>query len=254
MRGIMELIERDAFMLNYLLRIGASHVDVQEDPLLSEIESYLRKFGLKAHYINLLTDLPAFCILVIIEDLRAGIVPAPWFSAGMKCGSDARQCVIGAVEEAWHTRPWVRGLLQKRNVEPENRQTNISLTDIPSRALYWTDSSLRQEIEFLLTPRELIKLSTLARAGESFGRIQTGQLIEKLSRSGHDVYRVNLTTPEILDYGLVAAKVIIPSLQQFHLIEPYVALNGNRLRNFGSVVGLGKSSVETLNTTPHFFL
>jgi ribosomal protein S12 methylthiotransferase accessory factor len=252
--GMFELLERDAFMIHYLSRTEGIGIDLRGSPLFQEIEDYLAKFNLKLRTFLLQTDFPVCPVMAIITEESQSGVPAPWMSAGLKCSFDPSRSILGAIEEACQTRPWIRGILTEleRGVgAPKTERISDILID---RAVYWSSRDKIKDLSFLLRSRRTIRFEDLSPVGDEAGSVGLDFLVDYCRRQGHPVYRVDITTPEVREHGLSVHKVIMPTLQQFYLNEPHMPLASTRWKDVPSQLGLLDDIERPHNPVPHFFL
>jgi ribosomal protein S12 methylthiotransferase accessory factor len=73
-----------------------------------------------------------------------------------------------------------------------------------------------------------------------------------LAELGHEMYAVDLTTPDVASCGYFVVKVLIPSLQPLEGDHSHRFLGGNRLYTLPERLGYpGERSFESLNPLPH---
>lgn len=252
--GMLELMERDAFMIHYLQKIEGTTIDLSSNALFSEIEKYLARFKLELRTFVLETDLPVITVMsILLERSDSGAV-SPSMSVGMKCSLSLERAMIGAIEESIQTRPWIRGLLQ--DAQLGNRATIEQAIDdcIIHRAMQWEDPELLKTSSFFTESEKCLSYEEL----ESKTAVRTAsgldQLLEHCAAAGHPVYRVDVTIPEVREHGLTVSRVVMPTLQQFYLEEPFMPLGCNRWQEVPKRLGLVDIARSTPNMVPHFFL
>lgn len=252
-RGILEVIERDAFMLHYLNKIWGQLIDFSSNTKLLKIKEYFKKYNLELYLINLKTDLNVYTIMTLIID-RTGVGPA--VSAGLKSGLDPYRVAIGSIEEGWHSRPWIRDDLNFIPDLKQIMQEGKSLTDLKKRGLFWADVSMIKHVNMWFKKSKSIKFSSLHNLSKENPTQDLQYIVNELREKDHDIYYVDITRPEVKKYGFVVIKAIIPSLQPLHLDEPYIYLGGRRLYETPLEMKLNKISLteSDLNDVPHFFL
>lgn len=252
--GMLELLERDAFMIHYLSQSEGIRIDLKGHALFQEIEEYLSRFDLELHTYLLQTDFPVCPVMGILIDRSQSGVPAPWMSAGLKCSLDPMRAVLGAIEEACQTRPWIRRNLQELDqgigASKEERISDIIL----DRALYWSNPERRNDLSFLMHSKRSIRFSDLSPVSSQASPHGLTTLLSFCRREGHPVYTADITAPAVREHGLVVTKVIMPTLQQFYLHEPHVPLASSRWREVPSRLGLREDRGGLPNPVPHFFL
>lgn len=253
LRGIFEIIERDAFMIHYLSRIHGGLVDISSDHRLDKIAKYFRKYRLKLFLINLPTDFKIYTFLSILID-KTGVGPA--VSAGLKSGLNPYNVALGSIEESWHSRPWIRSALEKGPDLDEIASRANSLFDLRERGLFWARPGMIKYIKPWIDRSKKIKFSELPdlSKGSDSGDLQ--YILEQLWQHNYDTYWVDITRPDVKKYGFIVIKAVIPSLQPLYLDESYPYYGGRRLYEVPLKLGfLAKPKKESeLEKVPHFFL
>jgi thiazole/oxazole-forming peptide maturase SagD family component len=251
---MLELLERDAFMIHYLSKSEGIRIDLRGNALFNEIEEYLARFDLQLHTYFLHTDFPVCPVMAILVDQSKSGVSAPWLSAGMKCSLDPTRAVLGAIEEACQTRPWIRTTLQEIE-QGIGASKNERISDvIIDRALYWSNRERINDLSFLLRSKRSIRFEDLSPLNTGAMSQGLDLLIDFCRSEGHPVYTADITAPAVRDHGLVVTKVIMPTVQQFYLQEPHVPLASTRWRDVPCRLGLREDTDRSHNPVPHFFL
>ena len=252
--AMLELLERDAFMVHYLSRTNGTRIDLTSSPVLSEVEDYIRRFRLNLSVYWLGTDFPVCPVLALITDVFQDGSPSPWLAAGLKCSLDPTRSILGAIEEACQVRIYVRALLEKMfnngGALPSEDATDV----ISDRALYWNRPERMRDIDFLTTSTKVMPFGELPSFAGSSAKQTLDRLLNFCSNSGHSVYASDVTAPEVQAHGLTVTRAIMPTLQQFYLAEPFVPLSSSRWQTVPYRLGLCHDKAQEPNRIPHFFL
>lgn len=258
-RGICEVIERDAFMIYYLNKLTPLKIDLtQSTQQLHKNYQYFRRYRLDLHVLDITTDIGVPVIMaIIIDETKLG----PKISIGLKCSLNVEEAIIGAIEEAQHTRIWMRN--EREKVNPAEligiKRNPGKLADPKERGLFWYDKNPR-ELNFWLNKRVRVKrtrtkLTLKFKKEEDHRRLFSGAL-NIIKDFGYTAFFVDITTPEIAQAGYCVVKVALPNLQPFYLEERYKYLGGTRLYEVPVKLGYTENAkkLEELNNTPHPFL
>lgn len=253
LRGILEVIERDAFMIHYLSNTCGLLVNIDNDFRLRKIKDYFLKYRLELYLISLPTDLGIYTFLALLID-RTGIGPA--VSAGLKSGIDPFVTAIGAIEECWHSRPWIRDELNKFPNLEKIRQNAKKMIDAKERGLYWSSVDMITYVDNWINRDFSLDFNDLKPLAANSLDSQINYLLNVLKNKNHSIYYVDLTTDEVARHGFKTLKVIIPSLQPLYLDEPFPYLGGSRIYEVPYKIGLQSKIIQEkkINTIPHFFL
>lgn len=251
LRGIYEIVERDAFMTVYLAKIKAPKVDLNnllKSPIflkrqeLKKIVDQAQRYNLELMLFDITTDLKIPSFLAMLVD-RTGLGPS--VSLGLKSSLSTEVAILGSMEEAFHTRPWMRRELLTRKSNSFSPKRINSLID---RGLLWLSPKMFGRLDFLLNSSP----TPLSRTNFQGSRKQElKKIIEIFSQKGMDIYFADVTLKEFKKVGFFAYKVVIPRLQHLYLHESSKTIRMERLREVSSFFGQKKLKI---NQTPHPFL
>jgi ribosomal protein S12 methylthiotransferase accessory factor len=252
--AMLELLERDAFMVHYLSRTEGLRINLSSSVLLSEIESYLARFNLRLQTYLIQTEFPVCPVLAVITEDYQEDRPSPWMAAGLKCSLDPTRAVIGAIEEACQSRLWLRSTLLNFYMNG-GAQTEEMLKDvIVDRALFWSKPERIPDLASFTKSRKVIPFDEIGIDHAESPKDQLATLLNFCEQHGHSVYRCDITAPPVREHGLVVSRVLMPTLQQFYLMEPYLPLASSRWQYVPFELGLSDHKPHQPNTIPHFFL
>lgn len=249
-RGIYEVVERDSYMIHYLNKIPAPQIDLKSINN-SEIQKLLKigkRYKLKIATIDTTTDLqiPTYASVVIDQ---TGIGKA--VSVGLKANLDKVSAIIGSIDEAFHTRPWIRTEYEKRKRKVAEIKLN-NVSSIVDRGFLWYPKAAIKNLDFWLKNPEVIKIrgaKSKLTAGE-----QLRQLTALLKKNSCEAFFVDLMVPQLKKLGYFVVKVIIPKLHPVYLNEKYRCFGGNRLYEVPKRLGFKAKMEDELNQFPHPFL
>lgn len=255
-RGMFEVIERDSFMIFYLNRLSAPEVNLEMSSLrLRRIKQCFKRYRLDLRLFDITSDLKVPVFMAILID-STGI--GPWISVGLKSGFNKEEVAIGAIEEAQHTRGWMRdeklSVSKKEYKQLTERTKNISTTR--ERGLFWYSDRNASRLDFWLNSIGNKKITI--HKEKLFKNDERGNFLkvkEILKNNRMDAYYVDTTIPEVSELGFYVVKVVIPELQPLYLDEEYPYLGGKRLHQVPIKLGYRKENQKiNLNRFPHPFL
>jgi len=240
-------------MIHYLSNSFGELIDITTHNYLKEIKKYFKKYRLDLYLINLPTDIKVYTFLALIID-KTEVGPA--ISAGLKSGLNPLKVASGAIEECWHSRPWIRDELNKLPDLEKILIEGKKLTEIKKRGLFWSSIKMLKYIKPWIVNKRQIKFSDLKSLSSNKTETDLRYILDILKSMKYNVYYVNLTRPEVEKYSFKVLKVIIPLLHPLYLDEPYPYLGGTRIYEVPLKIGLKKRLVteRELNKIPHFFL
>lgn len=247
--GICEVIERDAFMINYLNKLSSPRVDLDSinDKEIENIIKKLSRYKLELIVLELTTDLqiPAFAAL-ILDRTKQG----PSVTLGLKAGFDIKKTIIGAIEESLMVRSWIR---DKFIYTDPTYKRKKEITDIEDRAHFWFPTEAIKHLNFWIHNNNIKKINIKK---ISIPVDKLGEALSLLKRKKMEVAYVDITDKKIKAYGFVVVKIIIPQLHPLYLDERYPYLGGERLYNAPVSMEILQSPKKEseLNKIPHPFL
>jgi len=241
-RGLLELVERDAFVISYLNKLQLPKVDLHSIDVwrIDIIQDISRRYRLEIHVMDMTTDLgiPSFVTLTIN---RTGIGPA--VLSGLKAGLDPIEAIVGSFTEALHLRCKIRMAYEDDNGRiPETTVEEINTSE--KRGLWWYSKDKIKLLDFWINQ----KPEPLRHDFSPEGIVSITHTFEKL---GEKAYYVNLTLPEFSAVGIRVVKVFVPHLQPHYLDEKYRVLGGKRLHEVPIKLGYKTAGI---NSYPHPFL
>lgn len=256
LNALYELIQRDAFLVHWLLAISPPKVDPDSvpDDAFQRILKESRRYGFKMHCLNttLDTGIPSFNV-VLIDESKKG----PSFAIGGGCEADPAKAIAHAAKEAWGIYYWMRwdGALEKNFRLPDNyRPFADPMVDQKNRARLWSKPEMIKHGEFFFSgPAK--KLREYAFTYPINFATKGGELKEAVSRvealgPGYETYAVLVRHPILTKLGYHVARVIVPKLVPLYLHENYAPVNAVRIQEIARKIGRQNNN---LNTIPHPF-
>ena len=253
-RAVLEMVERDAFMIFWLNRLSPPLVDLATLPggFARSAAAELRSMGHEPMAVNVTTDLgiPVFLSIALRAD---GKYPALILGAGCDFAAEraldkAFRELLGAVrwqhvDPAWSPKP------------PKAPEDVRSLDDhhtfyshpqwLPRASFLWSSPRVQRFGEVVLAgPR------TSERPGE-----QLEDAVAILRRAGMEIIAVDLTTPDVAQTGIRVVRAVIPGLQPIGFGQHAARLGGRRLYTAPCRMGYRSTPLaeHELNRDPHCF-
>ena len=245
-RGICEIIERDAFMINYLNKLPREEIDLEsiEDKRIKKILEMVKRYDLELHVFDITTDIKIPAVMTILID-RSSI--GPFVSVGLNAELDPIKAVLGSIYEAHYTRPWMRSIKYKfgdKNID--------NIRSIEDRGLYWYKKSMIDKLDFIIKSGKKKKFEDIENLSteSSINNLKTA--LNFLKERKMTVIVADATTPDVKSLGFNVVKVMIPEMEPLYLDEKYRHLKNDRLRTVPKT--LEYKSLKVLNEVPHPFL
>ena len=243
LRGIYEVVERDAFMIFYLNKLAASEIDLnaleKQNPEVQKLWNISKRYAIELRSFLLTTDLEIPVVMTIAVD-RSGIGKA--VSVGLKSDLDLLQATIGSMGEAFHSRTWLR-VAHDAAPQKITKKLLLKSSSMKNRGLFWFDKKMIHHLDFWLknTTKKTIRIEK-----QHLNDVQKIQhLLSIFQQKKYHVFFKDITLPPFQKLGYVVVKVIIPELQPLYLNENFPLLGGKRLAELAA---------GEFNPVPHPFL
>lgn len=247
-KGILETIERDAFMIAYLNQLSPPIIDLEhlseQDEEINKILKNFKRYNLEVYVLQLPTDFPVYVNLAIIVD-RSGLGPA--LSVGASADFDFKTAFLDALSESLV----VRYSLKNRF----NKEIDLKKISREERLIYWAKTENLSKIEFFLKgPAKKIGLEQNfyeINYNQNYYKEKLKNLADDLKKKNYEACFVELTSKKIKKIILRCVQVVIPKLQPMHLDESIPYFGGKRLKEIP--LKFGYQPLKTLNQEPHPF-
>jgi ribosomal protein S12 methylthiotransferase accessory factor len=251
----LEVIERDAFMAAWLLRLPCRRIDPAGHPegeVRALVEAYRRR-GVAIELYQLPTDhgAPVFAAAGYQEEGGEG--PAAVF--GLGADLDPARAARKAVLEVGQVRPALR--MRTRRL-PDRRRME-ELAEDPRQVAALEDHDLLYAHPAALPALAFLRERPLAEppwgepAPEGPPCDRLARLLAALRAVGGDILYVDLTPLDVGALGLHAARAVLPGFQPIDFGWRERRLGGDRLFELARRLGLaaGRTPIASLNPAPH---
>lgn len=243
-RGLLEIIERDAFMLWWLRQWELGLLDSGEvaslSPTLSFLVEEFQRYRFEPHFLVLYTDAPAVIVACVLEDQSS--YPKVRFTVGARAALRIEDACRDSLLEAYQLRCWVRSL-------PQHFTTPETLE---GRARYLRSNVAETSIERALKKVHVISVQSIADMTTVFSLANFARV------TGADVFFVDLTSrlpQKTCDAGWISVKAVVPTFQPLYLTESLQDIAWERIQRIERMLGLTSSyDAQSVNRIPHPFL
>lgn len=233
LRGIYEVIERDAFMTIYLNKISAPRIKITtiNNAEIKSLDVLLKKYQLELCIFDFTHDLKIPVYVSIIMD-RTGRGPA--ISVGAKCGFNPIDSIIGSIEEAFMARLWLK---KRANAFISNNNS------LPWWPMSWWPLSMIKKLDFLIKSSPMIPLTRKYIHQNN----NLEYILKSLKEKNYDVYLHDNSLPFLKKRRLLSVKVIIPKLQPLYLDVKNKKINKIRLDTVARYFGVKRLRINTIH-------
>ena len=236
-RGLLELIERDAFMITFHNMISPPRIDPASitDKRAGSIIAQIQKYGFKLDILSLPTDMPVTVICCLLRD-ESGAGPS--LAVGARAGEDPTEAIIGALTEALGVYYLARTLKLYKEPTPERVLSAIE------RIALWAKPENTPTLSWLWE-------GTMGTMPKSRKRMSAKKLAASAEQKGCSIAAIAMIPPKLQKLGLHSVCVVSPELQPLNLDSEPPYLGGVRLRSVPE--SLGYTAKDAPPPYPHPF-
>lgn len=249
--SLLELIQRDGFLIYWLNSISPNVLDVSTltDPASVELLREMRQYGLDFYFLNTKTDIgiPS-CVCVVIDNSGDD----PVLALGGGAGFSEHDLIFQSAGEA------LAVLTKARSNSNELPDTYVPFTDRSisrdQRLTMWRGTKMLERSKFFISGKsETIESFLGERAGLESPQQCLSHVLAQLRRlgEGYECYRYVVKDPILTTLGYHVGRVIVPKLVPLYLTETSASLDAERLREVPAKLGF--SAAADYNPWPHPF-
>lgn len=250
LKGIYEVVERDALTIMWLARLRVPLIDLGDR--FHDLREQLSAFSLDLYVHNITLDvgIPAFWGMLVNREGQK-----PIMAVGAAANLDPEHALRKVVEEVIQTRIWAKALARQANRHPDfSRPENFHLVDnFDLHVMLYAAYDMRSEVDFLLNAEKSVRMEDLPNHSSGCVLQNILKCVALLDEKGFQVIAVDITSNEIRDAGLASvARVIVPNMQPLNGNHNLVHLGNPRLYAVARQFGI-ELSPEQVNPYPHPF-
>jgi ribosomal protein S12 methylthiotransferase accessory factor len=246
--AILELVERDAFLLTWMNRLPAPEIELDQiNGAAGQAVRHYARNGVELRVFHLLNGLSIHACMAIALDRERGV---PAAVAGLGCDLDPAAAVRNAIMEVAQVRPGVVQRCWEKMPEIGRYEEVRSLED---HSNFFAMPSHLSELDFLLKGGNQLSMSTLPNYASGCASKDVETCAKALAVAGSQVAYVDLTTKDLVDYPVAVVRAVATELQPMHFGFGNERLGGNRLFTIAkalSFAGQHRAAAE-LNFCPH---
>lgn len=250
-RALLELFERDAFMIAWWRRLSLPRLDWSSNAWMEAVDRrYFRLTGLTYTALDLswVHELP-----IVVGVVRG----APGSGAALGVGAAAtdrvEQAWWRALAEAFASRSACRKL---RLLEPERRFSDdgSDVVDFDDHIRFYGDDERAELASFLWSAAETCRTEDVAPLSGGADE-RRAALLARTRRAGSRAFAVDVTAPDVFDGGLRVVRAVAPGLCSLDAEHQCRFLGAPRLLHLSERDTLTRRirRIEDLNPLPHPF-
>ena len=247
--GMLEIIERDAYMIMWLNQLSPSKIALDthraQSPSLNALIEECALYRLKVHALALPTDAPTYAVCVVVEDLSD---VAPRFALGLKAHRSLAVSIEKALLEALRARVSYRS--SDKEIAAWNTDTPANKVGHKDRLFYWGLEKHAHQLEFLISGTEKEYTSQVWENDSAEQHL--ARLLEWCRRRSYECIAVPLGKSVMNPTQWHVESVVMPDLQWMHLSEKSRVITGKRLTEVPRALGLSPR-LKPFVDAPHPF-
>jgi ribosomal protein S12 methylthiotransferase accessory factor len=249
--ALMEVIERDAFMIAWANQLRAPRLAIDRSTR-GQVGEYLTAFaerGIEVRCVMIDLDLGAHAVIAIARDDRAG---EPMSVIAAAADVDAAVACRRALKELSANRLNVRHEMGQGDLGPAELDPEVVI-DERAHGLLYARPEMARHLDFWWSSNECVAVP--AAPTEAGVTAQIRGCVEIIGRTGLDVVVIDLTAPAMTSLGLHTVKVLVPGAYPILFDGRFPHFGGARMSGAPVAAGLRETpaSFEELCALPHPF-
>jgi ribosomal protein S12 methylthiotransferase accessory factor len=247
--ALLELLERDAFMITWKARISWPVLEWSGNELLTAFErSFLRPTGLRWRAVDLS---PFWDVPVVVAVVRSGAPGTAPLGVGAGADATVERAVRKALDEAARVRTWAQALRSAGRGAPAAED----VVDFDDHIRFYAKASNAHRVGFLDRSPRRRHVDRVALLEGSRPEERVHAICRRLARRGASAYAVDVTAPDVREAGLAVVRVIAPELCALDVEHGARLHGGARLYDEPARLGLRARRLREheLNPDPHPF-
>ena len=250
--GLLEVLERDAFMITWGARLEWPRLVWSSNSPLSAFSAlYFEPTGLKLAALDMSAIWGVPCVLGVARSRVAGDAP---IGVGAGAAATIERAAEKALDEALRVRSWAREL-RLRDPRGERLPRPDAIVQFEEHVAFYSRNENAERAVFLAASGERRRRDAVpplegATVGE---RIAT--ICDRLDRERAGAFCVDVTAPDVRAAGVTVARVVVPELCPLDAAHATRHLGGTRRLDVPAALGLTGQPLreDELNPDPHPF-
>ena len=249
--GLLELVERDAFMLTWYNRLSLPRLDWRGDPEVEALDARVfapARLRYEAVDLSVFFGIPA--ALGVVRDPTGA---EPLVGVGAAAAPTVCAAWRKALSEAFSVYRWTRDKLVE---EPGCRPAAVDeIVDFDDHVLFYADHASLERLAFLDASPHVRRTPDVAPLPGDDAAARIRSICARLAARNVSAYAVDVTAPDVRAAGLTVARVLAPELCSLDVLALAPQLGGRRMAYAAHEAGLVERPLELhdLNRDPHPF-
>ena len=250
--GLLEACERDAFTIMWMNRLSMPRLRLEPgSPLAADIDRLLAGRNARVTFVDITNDLAVPTVMAVLESIVDG---HRFVTVGASAKPRYADAIRKAMAEAVSDRERLSHVCRQPGERWRPAPDFSNVVDFEWHSLLYTYSEYQAALDFL-TASPIDCPIPVDREPHGTDRDALYRVLSALSRDGHDVIAVDLTTRDIADLGISVVKVMAPTLVPLNPDHRFPWLGHRRLYTVPRRLGYRETDTQPddLNPMPHPF-
>jgi ribosomal protein S12 methylthiotransferase accessory factor len=246
--GILELVERDAFLVTWMNRLAAPEIELDElDGAAGQAVRHYARHGVEVRVFHLFNGLPIHACMAIGFDRERA---SPAAVVGLSCDLNPVAAVRGAIMELAQVRP---GIVHRCREQVPAIERYEDVRSIEDHSTFIAMPEHLRELDFLLGGGSRVRMGALENHATGNARRDVETCARFLGAAGIEVAYVDLTTEDLAEFPVKVVRVVGTELQPMHFGFGNERLGGDRVFTIAQELGFAgrRRSAAELNPCPH---
>lgn len=246
LRALLEVVERDAFMITWNARLSWPRLDWSGNAELEAfVHARVRPTGLEVRAIDLSAFWDVPCVLGVARSTVPGDAP---LGVGAAAGATVERAVEKALDEAVRVRTWAHAL--RVHAAP----SADVIRDFDDHVRFYADPVNAPRAAFLDASDDSRATGDVPALPGATAAAKIAAICARLDRRSASAYVVDVTSPDVRDAGLTVVRVVAPELCALDVEHDARLLGGARLYEEPVRLGMRERFGEhDVNPDPHPF-
>ena len=246
--GICEVIERDSFMLTWLLNIPGKRIQVDEiqNPDLQNLYTHICKHLTGEDTLHMYDISKTDGVYTFMAFIRNDLPQACGLITAAATHTNPEIALLKALEELCQSQVFAYSNLCKDKKKIQG-MAEEDITDLHKHFFYYSTGLHNSNMDFIAKSDESVCLSQMV----DYSKVTDVENVEYLTalfkQHNRPIYLADITKPEIQEHGFCVLKAIIPGYLDLDNHHGYRQLDNARLREFQKEYG------GEITSTPHPF-
>lgn len=247
--AILEVIERDSFMLMWLFKRPGRQIKIDhiQNEALKKLYHHIEKHLVGEDQLFMYDISETNGVYTIFTFIRNDLPKAYGLVVAAASHPSPEIALLKALEELCHTQYFAYSRLGNDQEKTYQRLKKEDVDTLHKHFFYYSNSRHNHKIDFISATKEWVFLSAMTDYSKNTDQENFAYLKDLFQREKQPIYMADLTKPEIRTSGFQVLKAIIPNYVDLVPSHHYMDQKNNRVRYYQ------QKYQSPLNDNPHPF-